>query len=621
MATFIPSISLLSPLPLGCVSLKGELFQTALQGEASYLLSLEEGRLLAGFFENAGLKTPFVRYGGWENTLIGGHTTGHVLSALAHASQNGGIDENIRKKLYQKLERLVNGLGECQSPQGFLWGATPLAGGAEAQFDNVERGKTDIHTQAWVPWYTMHKLIAGLVDAYAVGGCKAALDIAVALGDWAYARASKWDGPTRALVLQTEYGGMNDCLYSLYSLTGKPEHALAAHIFDEEPLFDAILTEAPDVLKGKHANTTIPKILGALNRYLTLHGRELGGEKIDAERYLHVAEAFFRMVHGRHAYVTGGFSENEHFGGDFVLDVARTNCNNETCTAYNMLKLARLLFRVTADTRYTDYYDNVFTNSILPSRNPQTGMTTYFQPMASGYFKVFSTPYDHFWCCTGSGMESFSKLGDSAFYRRGSDIYIEQYLAADCKMAEFSFSLACNFPFCDYGVLRVTASREKVRFFFRVPDWAAAPPAFAKNGVRIFTEEVDGHVAVEAAAGDEIVFTVPAAITLKGLPDGDGLAFRYGGVVLSCGLGAEDMATGTTGENVAIPLKKGARTDEVYFPDLAKVLENPARYMRREGELFTLTGGDVALEFCPHYRQYSERYAIYVRLLEGVRKK
>ncbi len=610
--------------PLGAVEVTDAFCKNALKKEVEYLLSLQTGRLLAGFYENAGLPTPFLRYGGWESGLMGGHTLGHYLTALAQAYANAGVGREEKARLFAAIGRILDGLAECQKntkgKRGFLWGAPLIPGGAEAQFDNVERGRTNIVREAWVPWYTMHKLLAGLIEAHRLTKSPLALEIAVGLGDWVCDRVSKCRKSTLKRVLCVEYGGMNDALYELWSLTGEEKYAESAHLFDEEPLFDRILSGRKDSLKDLHANTTIPKVLGALNRYLTLHGRELCGERVDATRYLHVAEMFFETVVGRHAYVTGGFSEWEHFGADGVLDAERTNCNCETCNVYNMLKLSRLLFCVTGDKKYADYYDNAFTNSILASQNPETGMSTYFQPMASGFFKVFSTPENSFWCCTGSGMENFTKLGDSAYYRRGKILFVEQYLSSVLRTEKYEIVQSANFPFD--SVARFHVSRAKEPFFvrFRIPDWAAGEITAKKNGEKVVVCESGGHILLAVKENDEIELRIPVEVTLKGLPDGkDAFAFCYGGTVLCADLGTEDMEETETGVSVTIPARKKLATDRIYFKDLYDVFETPSRYLVREGEKFKLTGGDVSLTFEPYFRRFRGRYAIYLSLSEGER--
>ena len=326
--------------------------------------------------------------GGWEGALIGGHTMGHYLTALSQAIANAGTPESDREALTTNSTISSTNLQNARTTPAraprtaFCGGAQVLdSSNVEIQFDNVEQNRAEIFTQAWVPWYTMHKILAGLLDAYTLAGSTQALSVAENLGDWVYDRVSQWSEETQATVLAIEYGGMNDALYNLYAATGEEKYAEAAHMFDEETLFDQVLAAGENYLDGKHANTTIPKIIGALNRYVTLHGRTLSdGTTVDASRYLEVAEAFWTCVTERHTYVTGGNSEWEHFGADYVLDAERTNCNCETCNTYNMLKLSRTLFTITGDVKYLDYYEGTYYNAIWSSQNPETGMTTYFQP-------------------------------------------------------------------------------------------------------------------------------------------------------------------------------------------------------------------------------------------------
>ena len=197
-----------------------------LEKEIGYLLFLDADRLLANFYANSALGSNGASSygGGWEGALIGGHTMGHYLSALAQAIANAGTPEEERTRLTERLEYVVSELEKCQNnydaehgaKEGFLWGARVLnASNVELQFDNVEQGRADINTQAWVPWYTMHKIIAGLLDAYTLAGSERALSVVTKLGDWVYERVSGWTSSTQRTVLSIEYGGMNDCMYNL----------------------------------------------------------------------------------------------------------------------------------------------------------------------------------------------------------------------------------------------------------------------------------------------------------------------------------------------------------------------------------------------------------------------
>ncbi|MGN0972752.1 MAG: glycoside hydrolase family 127 protein [Aristaeellaceae bacterium] len=589
----------------------------ALQKDVDYLLSLDTERLLAGYRENAGLPAA-QRYAGWERHLLAGHTLGHYLTAAAQGYANAGVSEADRRALYQRLTACVDGLQLCQQHSlgkpGFLFGGRVLdEENVEIQFDNVEKRKTNIHTEAWVPWYNLHKLLSGLISVYACTGYPAALTVAQALGDWVWARVSGWSAETNATVLATEYGGMNDCLYSLCALTGNPRYAEAAHRFDEVPLFELVLSGRPNVLNNRHANTTIPKFLGAMNRYRTLQGQT------DVSRYLDYARAFWQMVVERHTYATGGNSEWEHFGMDSILDAERTSCNNETCNVYNMLKLTLWLYEATGDPRYMDYYERAFLNTILSSQNPQTGMTTYFQPMASGYFKVFGTPYDSFWCCTCSGMESFTKLNAAVFAHMEDAVLVNLYLSAVLRWAEKGLALrmASQLPNRGEAVLTVEAAEAPFDLLLRVPAWAEGFRAEAPG--RVCSMEGGYAVVRQVRAGDVITVTLPMRLQAEPLPDNPSvMAFRYGPVVLSAGLGTDSMKTTYTGVEVLIPARAMGNDAALLLPEGVgsdDVARHPEAYLTRQGEdvCFALRG--TALRFTPHYLRFRERYAIYIRCM------
>ena len=613
--------------PMEDVTMTDAYTTNAFSKEIAYLLSFDTERLLAGFRDNAGLSTNGAkRYDGWENSLIGGHTVGHYLSAAAQAYSNPLSDEKQKQQLLDKIRTLIDGMKICQQNSkgkpGFLWAASIKdRNNVELQFDNVQNGKTNIITESWVPWYTMHKLIAGLNDVYDHTGYEPAKDVGSALGDWVYNRCSGWNDATHNRVLSIEYGGMNDCLYDLYRITGKDTHAIAAHYFDETALHERVLSGGANVLNGKHANTTIPKFLGALKRYIVLNGKTVNGEKIDASRYLAYAEAFWDMVSTHHTYITGGNSEWEHFGMDDVLDGERTNCNCETCNSYNMLKLSRELFKITGDKKYMDFYENTYYNSILSSQNPESGMTTYFQPMATGYFKVYSSPYNHFWCCTGSGMESFTKLGDTMYMHSGNTLYVNYYQSSVLEWEDQHVTVTqeSNIPQGDTVTFTVDGSGD-LSFRFRIPDWKADNLTVTVNGSKYAYQTVGGYAAVSGSfrSGDVIALTIPMEVKAYSLPDNaNSYAFKYGPVVLSAELGTSNMKQGTTGMNVSIPAEAVAPNQKITLNassgTLSAFMFNINRYLKKDADAlrFTLTGTDANLTFTPHYLQYQQRYGIY----------
>ena len=599
--------------------------------EMEYLLSFDTEKLLCGFRDNAGLPTNgATRYGGWENTNIGGHCIGHYLTALAQAYQHPELSEAQRETLYARMKLLIDEMQVCQQHSrgktGFLWAAPiPPDGNVERQFDRVEQGKANIFDDAWVPWYTMHKLIAGIVDVYNATGYEPAKDVGSALGDWVYDRCSKWDEQTQRTVLSIEYGGMNDCMYELYAITGKDNHAVAAHYFDETALHELVLKGGTDVLNNRHANTTIPKFLGALKRYIVLDGKTVNGEKVDASRYLQYAEAFWNMVTTHHTYITGGNSEWEHFGKDDVLDAERTNCNCETCNSYNMLKLSRELFMITHDVKYMDYYETTYYNSILSSQNPETGMTTYFQPMATGYFKVYSTPWDKFWCCTGSGMESFTKLGDSIYMQEGNTLYVNFYQSStlDWEAQNVTITQETDIPVSDTANFTVSGSGA-LDLRFRIPDWIAGTMTAELNGKKYSYKTVDGYAQItgDFQNGDKITLHIPAEVKAYALPDApDVYGFKYGPVVLSAELGKEDMKTDSTGMWVTIPKEKKVASETITLAkegqSVTNFMAHISEHLTREPDSlrFTLNDTNTELTFTPHYQQYEQRYGIYWKFI------
>jgi len=562
--------------------------------EIKYLKSLDPDRLLRGFCDIGEIESTAALYGGWENSNIQGHTMGHYLTALSQAFAFCGDRE-----LKNTVDHIVCVLKKCQREDGYL-AAIP-----EEHYIKLERGETE---GTWVPWYTMHKVLSGLIAAYRFAGSTEALEVASRLGDWAFKRTSLWSLETQKTVLAVEYGGMNDCLYELYSITKSDRHLYSAECFDEIPLFDA-LYKGEDILDGKHANTTIPKLLGALNRYLVLDEGD--------EFYLIAAMNFWDIVVNSHSYITGGNSEWEHFGKAKILDAERTECNCETCNTYNMLKLTRRLFMLTGEAKYRDFYERTFINAILSSQNPETGMTTYFQPMATGFFKVYSSPYDHFWCCTGSGMENFSKLGDSIYFYGGESLYINRLASSSVKWKEKGITLSqeARLPII---MLTVNGNAE-AEIVIPLPSWCKEKPTVKINGNEINTEEKDGFIRIfrNWQDGDEVEIILAIKIEAHRLPDNENaVCFTYGPYVLSANLGDKEMNTSVTGVNVTVPLKdkeesgvlKVKGTVEDWLGNLEENFESLGDYS------FRLKNADRELVFTQHFRQHKKRYGIYFEL-------
>ena len=569
----------------------------AYEKELTYLHLLSPDRLLAGFRETAGLEARAPRYEGWEVTEIQGHTLGHYLSAIAQAYAYDGNSE-----FKERIDYICEELKVCQAESGYLFAW------AEEIFDRVEQRKP-----AWVPWYTMHKVLKGLVQAADLAKNKVAFEVASKLGDWVFDRTSKWTPELQSQVLSVEYGGMNDVLYDLYKLTKKEAHLVAAQSFDELPLFEALYNNQ-DVLNGRHANTTIPKINGAMNRYLVT------GE----EYFLTVAMNFWNIVTTHHTYITGGNSEWEHFGRPDILDEERTACNCETCNTYNMLRLTQKLFEVTKDRKYAAFYEKTWINAILASQNPATGMTTYFQPMEAGLFKVYSSAEEHFWCCTGTGMENFTKLQQAIYFHNEEEVVVSRYISSKLNWSDKGVYVEVKTAFPDLSkvVIEVTAPAEGIKGSFVIPEWTDNQFTLSCNGQAVEAVSQEGYVTLMLQGTQTLEFNFTMQVKCERLPDNkSAVAFKYGPIVLCGLLGDEGMRVSQTGVNVSVATKDFWIKDHLVLQEgiaLEAYLEQISEYLEKEeGLTFTLKGTDTDLTFVPYFSQHTERYGIYFRMCEA----
>ena len=584
------------------VKLQNPYFQNAFQKEVDYLKAYDPDKLLAYFRQTNGLQPKAENYGGWEDTEIRGHTLGHYLTATANAYASTGD-----QFLLDRLQYMLSELDASQLASGYL-SAFP-----EEFFDRVEN-----RIPVWVPWYTMHKIIAGLISVYQLAGLDLALKIVSKLGDWVYARTSKWSPQLQADVLSVEYGGMNDCLYELYKLTKDEKHAKAAHQFDELSLFEPV-HDGQDVLNNRHANTTIPKFLGALNRYF-VYGDE-------AAFYLEACKQFWDMVVHHHSYITGGNSESEHFGLPDILDAERSETTCETCNSYNMLKLTRGLYQITGDKKYADFYEQTFYNAILSSQNPETGMTMYFQPMATGFFKVYSKPFDYFWCCTGTGMENFSKLNDSLYFHDQDSLYVNLYVASEVNWTDKQVSIKqeTDVPSNADALFTIsTTQAQELSLYFRMPDWSNELK-IEINGSPVSYTVDQGYIKIKRTwqDQDQVKLTFSLAVQLHSLKDNpNAVAFSYGPYALSAGLGREDMTESNQGIMVKIPTKRIDIKDYIViknqnFDNWKKnIKQNLVKQDDRLAFVLHGTDEDDHLVFTPHYAQHQERYGLYWTLVE-----
>ncbi len=493
-------------------------FKHAQELDRQYLLSLEPDRLLHTFRINAGLPSSAKPYGGWEepNGELRGHFTGHYLTACAMMYAATG-DEQLKAR----GRAVVIGLAECQakSPNGYL-SAYP-----ESFIDRVEAQQ-----RVWAPYYTLHKIYAGLMDMYVYCDDTQALDICKKFADWVIDRNAKLSDEQMQKMLGNEHGGMNETLANLYGLTGEKKYLDISLRFNHNALL-LPAAEQRDNLTGLHANTQIPKFIGHARQY-ELTGRE----------NLKTASLFFwDTVVNERSYVIGGHSDGEMFSPKERLSMAFGPSTTETCNTYNVLKLTRHLYCWDPQVRYGDYCERAIYNHILCSQNPETGMMCYYVPLRPGSHKSYNTPTDSFWCCTGTGVENHAKYGDSIYFHDGEKkIYVNLFIPSELRWKDKGLTLRQETRYPDEQESQLILICEKpveLELQIRVPWWIEKGMEVSVNGsAAISVKDSGGYAGVSRVwkTGDIVEIKMPFSLRTEGFGDNPNrLAFLYGPIVLA----------------------------------------------------------------------------------------
>lgn len=500
------------------------------QSEATgkdYLLFLDIDRLLAPCYEAVGLTSKKSRYGGWESTEIAGHSVGHWLSAAA-AMYAVTQDENLKKKIDYAIDELKQ--IQKYDEDGYI------SGFSRSCFDNVFSGDFQVDNfslgGSWVPWYSIHKIYAGLIDVYNLLGDDKALDIVVKLADWAQEGLNKLSAEQFERMLICEHGGMNEVMANLYSMTGNQGYLDLAKRFCHQAILQP-LSQSIDDLEGKHANTQIPKVLGAAKLY------DITGN----EQYKEMTIFFWQQVTNYRSYVIGGNSIGEHFGPSGQEQLGITSA--ETCNTHNMLKLTEYLYRWSQDSTYMDYYERALYNHILASQDPNSGMTTYFVSTQPGHFKVYCSPEESFWCCTGTGMENPALYTRNIYYQEQDQLYVNLFIDSEVTLTEKQLTIhqETSFPETNRSTLIFKeAHHEKLAVHIRVPYWVAGTVTATVNSAEVTTHAKNGYVTIdrEWQSGDCVEIELPMDLhTYISSDNPQKQAIMYGPIVLAGALGQE----------------------------------------------------------------------------------
>lgn len=598
----LPSVETrLQAFDLRDVRLLPSRFRDNLSRDSAWIASLDADRLLHAFRTRAGAWSgreggymTIRKLGGWESLDcdLRGHTTGHLMSACALMYAATG-EEFFRLK----GDSLVRGLAQVQQ----LSGTGYVSAFPEALIDRNIAGQS-----VWAPWYTLHKILAGLLDEYLLADNDLALQVARGMGDWAYEKLRGITPEVRRRMLRNEFGGMPESWWNLYAITGEERYHHLARFFYHDDVLDPLRAEHEE-FGTKHTNTFLPKVLGEARNY----------ELTACDSARRATLFFWRQMFGGHLFVTGSASDREHFFDPARQSEHLSGYTGETCCTYNLLKLAHHLFCWTADAQVAEYCERALLNHILGQQDPATGMVCYFLPLASGAHKVYSTPDRSFWCCVGSGFESHAKYGETIYYHRGDTLCVNQWIPSRLTWRERGLTLTqrTDFPVGESSVLTLAAEHPvRATILLRRPSWSPACE-LRVNGRRLRIEPRGGYFALTRTwrDGDRIEIRFPMTLHVETTHDDPSRgALLYGPVVLAGRMG-------TAGFEGCQPDSDPTRYNDYYTYDyhipesLNDTLRfDPGRIRRSPGTLHFVTDEGVSL--APLYDIHRERYVVYWHL-------
>lgn len=599
---------------LSDVQLTDSYFKQAMDLNKEYLLSLDVDRLIPHVRRNAGLQPKGENYGGWEKG--GGCSWGHYMSALSmmYASTSDTA-------LLDKLDYLLSQLEECQQqcPDGwFITGEHAKEGYRQLLEGNVHLNKPDETGQPWNynqngnSWYCIHKIMAGLRDAYMYAHRDKALRIMTVLADYISNVVLNSNRDLFQSILSVEQGGMNEVFADIYRLTGDSKYLRTTERFNHINVIYPV-ANGEDVLFGRHANDQIPKFLGVAKQYEFTH----------KDIYHQAAVNFWNMVIKDHTLAIGGNSCYERFGLPGEQSKRLDYTSAETCNTYNMLKLTRQLFMLDGNPMYLDYYEHALYNHILASQDPDMqGCVTYYTSLLPGSFKQYSTPFDSFWCCVGTGMENHSKYGESIYFKNNQDILVNLFIPSRLTWKEKGLCLTMETAFPESDDITVKIDRAGSftgSLMFRNPYWAAGDCQITINDKPAQVEMNKGafiRLLEPIDDGDVVKLVVRRGLHFTFTDDEPHFgSVMYGPILLSGGFGSEGMPDDRVSDNRAfreqlpeknIPMLVGPLADTDKW--IVRTSQRPLKFEVRNG------GGEKNLELIPYFRMHHQRHSVYWKI-------
>ncbi len=585
------------PFSLHDVRLSDGPFKTGQEIAVQYLLSLEPDRLLANFRTEAGLEPKARHYGGWESRGVSGHSGGHYLSACSLAYAATGD-----QRFLERVRYIVSELAACQQANGNGY-VSAIPNGkrvyAEIAAGDIRSAGFDLNG-CWVPNYTMHKLLAGLRDAYRLCGNRQALEVSRKLADWFERTHAGLSEEQMQQILVAEHGGLNETFADLYADTGDERYLQLSRRFHHKAILEP-LAQGKDILPGKHANTQFPKIIGVAARY------ELTGEEHDRE----IADFFWDRVVHHHSYVTGGNCDQEHFGPPDQLNDRLSTMTTESCNVYNMLKLTTHIFGWNPTADVADFYERALLNHMRGTQHSD-GRVIYNLSLHPGHFKEYQSLFDGFTCCVGTGMENHVKYGEAIYFHDDDGIWVNLFIASEVNWRERGVTLRqeTTWPLSDRSRLTVECQQAQEEFTLRIrhPFWAGQRFAVSVNGSpQSATTDSHGYLTLRRnwKSGDAVEIDLPMSLRTESMPDNaERIAVFYGPTLLAADLGPVDDPEAAEALYVPVLVAKGRPVSDWVKPtSLAERKFRTANVGRPR---------DVAL--VPFYSLHDRRYTVYLDL-------
>ena len=599
--------------PLGDVSLLDGPFKHARDLNIEVLLKYDVDRLLAPYRKEAGLSEKAKCYPNWEG--LDGHVGGHYLSAMAlnyAATGNAGCKK--------RMDYMISELKACQDANVLKypdWGPGYLGGvpNSVALWPKIKAGEVGAIWKYWAPYYNIHKMFAGLRDAWLYTGNTDAKNIFLNFCDWAINITQGLSDKQMEEMLGNEHGGMDEVLADAYQISGNEKYLTAAKRYSHKVFLEP-LSQGIDNLDNKHANTQIPKFIG-FERIA-----ELGNDA----KYGKAGSFFWETVTTNRSLAFGGNSRREHFPAkESCIDFINVNDGPESCNSYNMLKLTEDLFRMHPTAKYADYYERTILNHILSSQHPEHGGYVYFTPARPRHYRVYSAPNEAMWCCVGTGMENHSKYNQFIYAHSKDSLFLNLFIASELNWKEKGVKIKqeTNFPYEEQTKLTVKDGSSNFKLLVRYPAWVSKGALkITVNGKDVsYSALPSSYVIIERKweKGDVVKILLPMHNTIEHLPNvPEYIAIMHGPILLCAKTGTEDLKgliadDGRWGQNASgkyLPIDKAPILIDDDIQNIAnKLVPVKDKPLNFKLNVKMINPAELTLE--PFYKIHDARYMMY----------